>query len=118
MLLPAVTRLTTGLIRAAFMIFGDESARLPVRTNVLAVIGENVRLSSKVLPVVSIDTLSLIVLFIEWAPFCLKVKHIKISIFFHLMNKSGFEFFRIMSERTIVTIFTFVEIFRIFGAVF
>ena len=100
------------------MVLGNKSPRLPVRAYILAVIRENIRLSSEILPVVSIDTLSLIVLFVEWTPLCFEVKHVKVGILFHLMNKPCFKLFGIVSEGTIVTILAFTKILRILGAVF
>ena len=46
----------------------------------------HVWLSSEVLPVVSIDTLSLVVLLIERAPLGLEEEHIKVTVLFHLVD--------------------------------
>jgi len=57
---------------------------------------------------VSVYALSLVVLFVEWTPLRFEVKHVKVRILFHLVNKSCFELFGIVSKGTVVAIFTFV----------
>lgn len=100
------------------MVLRDESSWLPVRANILAVIREDIGLSSEILPVVSINTLSLIVLLVERTPFRLEVEHVKVSILFHLVNQSGFELLGVVGERTVVTVFAFVQVLGVLCAVF
>ena len=78
LLLPAMSILASCLVGAPLMILGDECPRLPVVTCLSALVVENIWLSSEILPVVSVDTLGLVMLLIEWAPFSLKVKHVEI----------------------------------------
>jgi hypothetical protein len=86
------------LVWASFVVFGDECTWLPIVTSFVALIIENIGLSPEVLPVMSINTLSFVMLLVEWTPLSLEVKHIKIYVFFHLMDQSCFELFSTMRE--------------------
>lgn len=98
MLFPSVTVLTTCLIRAALDVLGDECSRLPVGASLLALILEDVRLSSEILPIMSVNTLCLVMFFVEWAPLRLEIEHIEIGVLFHLMDQSRFEIFGAVSK--------------------
>jgi hypothetical protein len=75
-----------------------------------------VRLSSEILPVMSIVTLCFVMFFIKGTPFSLKVEHIEVSIFLHEMNNSCLYVSHRMSKGAIVSVFTVVEILREFRA--
>ena len=86
LLFPSVAALAACLILAAFMIFGNESTGFPILADFLARIIEDIRLSSKILPIVSIYALCLIMLLVERAPLCLEIEHIEVSILRHIVN--------------------------------
>ena len=115
---PSMTVLTTCHIRAALMVLGNECSCFPIWTNSRAAVVENVWFSSIVLPIVSVDTLSFVMLFIEWAPFSFKIKHVEIFIFFHLVNQSHLEFFGTVSKWTIITIVALAKVFWILCTIF
>jgi len=78
----------------------------PVPTLLFSIVIE-LRLSPKILPVVGIDTLVTLVIFlIIRAPYSLKMKHIEIRIFWKLVDELYRNFWLWMCERAIVTILT------------
>ena len=78
----------------------------PVPTLFFSIVIE-LRLSPKILPVVGIDTLVTLVIFlIIRAPYSLKMKHIEIRIFWKLVDELYRNFRLWMCERAIVTILT------------
>ena len=79
LLLPPVAVRTGLQTFAALLVARDKGSTLPIFTQ-SHLIPIQVRSSSKVLKVVRIHTLSLVVLLIEWAPFCLEVKHVEIEV--------------------------------------
>ena len=64
---------------AALCIASDESATLPIFAK-SDLVSKEVRSASKVLKVVSVDTLRLVVVLIERAPFSFEVKHEEVEI--------------------------------------
>jgi hypothetical protein len=46
-----------------------------------------VRLPSEVLPVVRVDALSFVVFVVEWAPLCLKVEHVELTVTRHFVDQ-------------------------------
>jgi len=46
-----------------------------------------VKLPSEVLPVVSVDALSFVVFVVEWAPLCLKVEHVELTVTRHFVDQ-------------------------------
>jgi hypothetical protein len=72
----------------------------------VGIVVEQMRFSSKVLPVVRVVTLGLIMLFVERAPFSLEVVHIKVSILLHEVNDSSLDVSLRMCERTEFSILT------------
>ena len=89
LLFPSMRMETSSLENTAFLVLTNKSSSLPVYTKFIVIIRENVWLSSKILPVMSIVTLSLIVFLIKRTPFSLEVKHIEVIILGHLMDKSS-----------------------------
>ena len=87
---PSMGEQASSLEYAPLGIFTDESASFPIDTKLIVIVVKEIRLPSKILPIVSIVTLSLIVLLIERAPLSLEVKHIVIAIFSHLVDQSSF----------------------------
>ena len=110
---PTVRHRTSCLKRASFFILPYEGACLPVRTNVPWVVVEDLRFSSEVLPVVSILTHSLVVLWIVRAPFSFEVVDIEVRVFVHLVNETRFDLSWRMSERAELPILTFIQIFGV-----
>ena len=87
---PAVTVGAACLVDAALVILCNEIIRKPILADYIAVVGENVWLSSEVLPVVSVCTECFVVLLIEWAPLCFVVEQIKIQVLLHFVNEPSF----------------------------
>ena len=114
---PTMTVRTDGLIHTAFMVFCDKSTWLPILANYIAIISENIWFSSEILPIMGIRTVGFVMLFVKWTPLSFIIKQIKIQVFFHFMNQSGFKFFCIVGKRTIISIFAFTQLIRVFGAV-
>ena len=98
---------TARLVRAPFDILGDECSWLPVIAYLVALIFVDVRFSSKILPIVRINTLGFVMLLIEGTPLCLEVEHVEVTVLLHLMDQSSFKVLGAMSERAVVTILTF-----------
>lgn len=89
LLFPTMTALTTGHVLAPIDIVCDEGAGLPVLAEAFDVVVEDVRVASEVLPVVIINTLRLVMVFVERTALRLEVEHIEVRIPLHLMNKAG-----------------------------
>ena len=102
--------LARSLHGASLVVLGDECTWLPVLAELVAVVIKNVGFSPKVLPVVGVDTLCLVMLFVEGTPLCLEIEQIEISIFFHLVDKPSFQLLRGVCERAIVSIFTLIQV--------
>jgi len=98
LLLPSVAAIATGHIFAAILVICNEGAWLPVGANRFAVISEQIRLSSEVLPIVRIYALSLVVVLVEWTVLSFEVVHVEICILLHLVNKPGFELLSAVGE--------------------
>lgn len=95
LLLPAMAESAFFQPFASFIITSDKGATLPVFTK-LSIISKQIRLSSKILEVVSIDALSLIMFVIVRTPFCLKVEYIEIEVLIlwkKIMNQSHLDIF-------------------------
>jgi len=84
--LPAVILATVALELASFFVLADEVARLPRLTDLKGIVLEEVGLASEVLPIVCVDTLSLVMFSVVGAPLCLKVKHIEFLVSRHLVD--------------------------------
>lgn len=104
LLFPAMRSQAGGLQYAAFFVLADESSCLPVLAELMSIVVEYVRLSSKILPVVSIVALSLIMLFVEGTPLSLKVELIIVSILLHSMNYSCLQIGLGVCERAVLAI--------------
>ena len=88
--LPPVATLASCHLFTPLVVFGYEGAWSPALANLIAVITEDVWLTSEVLIIVSVHTLSFVVFFVKWAPFCFEVEHVEIWVFLHLMDQSNF----------------------------
>lgn len=64
------------------------------------------RLTSKVLPVMSVVTLSFVMFFVKRTPFCLEIELIKISIFLHKVNYPSLYVSLRMRKRAVLSILT------------
>ena len=64
---------------ASFLVTSNEGTALPIFTK-FCVVFKQIRLPSEILEVVCINTLSFIMIMIEWAPFCFKVEDEKVVI--------------------------------------
>jgi hypothetical protein len=64
----------------------------------MAVIAEDVWLSPKILPVVCVNTLSLIMLFVEWTPLSFEVEHVEVVIFLHLVDQPSLQILGAVSK--------------------
>lgn len=115
---PAVSSHASWLQNAPLLIFANECPTLPIRTKIESIVVKKLRFPSKVLPVVCIITLCLVVFLVEWAPFSLKVKHVKVKVFFHVVNDSSFNFSLRMSKWTKIAIFAIYQLLRKFSAEF
>ena len=92
LLFPAVTQSTEGLHWTPFAIVPDESADFPIRADLAWIIVEEMGLAAEVLPVVGVFTLRFVVhLALEWAPLCLKVVHVEVSIALILVNQASLQ---------------------------
>ena len=112
---PTVRHRTSSLKLAPLFIFSYKGTCLPARTNVPWIIFKYLRLSSEVLPVMSVLTHSLVVLLIIRAPFSLEVIQIEVRIFVHLMNKTSLDLPRRMSEWAELSIFTSIKVLGVSG---
>lgn len=89
LLFPAVRARTEGLQRTTLVVVADESATLPVLTQLLWVVVKEVRLAAEVLPVVGVNALRLVVLSRqERAPLRLEVEHEELGRFRVLVHQS------------------------------
>ena len=79
LLLPAVAVLTSVFVLAAVRIGPDEVFYLPVGAKLLVVVVD-VRLATKVLPVVSIYATFLVMILTPGAPDSFEVEHVKVSV--------------------------------------
>ena len=71
----------------------------------------HIRLSSEVLPVMSINTPFFIMIFAPWAPYRLKVEHVEVSIFrFYKVQQINCDFILRVSKGTHLSIFTIVHV--------
>ena len=95
---------------ASLIILANESSRLPVSTQLVGVIVEDIGFSSEVLPIVGIITLGLVVFLVLGTPLCLKVVHIEVCVFLEEPNNSGLNVFHRVCERAIVSILTVVYV--------
>ena len=98
LLFPPVAAFASRLILASFMILGNKSTRLPIFTDLVRIILKDIRLTSKVLPIVRIYALCLVVVLIERTPFCLEIKHIEVSILLHVVNQPRLQLFRVVCK--------------------
>jgi hypothetical protein len=115
LLLPPMTVRTCVQSLASFLVASDESATLPILTE-LSFIAEEVRLASKVLEVMRIHALSFVVVVVEGAPLSLEEENIKFIVLIlglHMMNQPNFDIFHRMSEGAIVPILALLNFIRI-----
>lgn len=82
---------TSGLQDAPFFVLTNEGTRLPILTKFMSIVVKDVRLSSEVLPVVSVVALGLVVLLVERTPFSLEVELVIVSILLHSMNDASLQ---------------------------
>ena len=83
----------------------------------MAIVSKNVWFPSEILPIVKINALSLVMLLIKWATLSLEIKHEKVRVFLHLMNKPCLQLLGAMSKGAVITIFALAEVLGILGAV-
>lgn len=82
----------------AVLVFGDESARFPIFAELVAIVGEDIWLSSKILPVVIVHALCLIVLLVKRTTLSFEIKHEKVRVFLHLMDQPGLQLLGAVSK--------------------
>ena len=116
LLLPPMAVRTARLLLASLMILSYERPRLPIGAE-LSFVRELTWFTSKVLVIMSVHALCLVVIVVKWAPFSFEVEHIEICISLHMMNKAHFKLLRVVSERTVISVLTSMEVLRILGAV-
>ena len=107
LLLPTVTIRTFVFILASILVRCNEIFRMPMSTHLFC-IRKNRRLSSIVLPIVSIHTyITFMIIFSIWTPYCLKVKDIKVHIRFKFFNEFHRQFTLGMGKWAKLSILTF-----------
>ena len=105
LLFPAVTQGTEGLHWTPFAVVPDESADFPIRADLAWIIVEEMGLAAKVLPVVGVFTLRFVVhLALKWAPLCLKVVHVEVSIALILVNQTSLKIELRVCERAVLSV--------------
>ena len=70
------------------MVLADEGACLPILAEIPRVIVKQVGLAAEIMPIMSIDTLSLVVGFDVGAPLSLEVVHIERVVALHLVDEA------------------------------
>jgi hypothetical protein len=118
LLLPAVTLGTGGLEWTAFFIAPNEGLWLPAFAGLVDVVVEIGGFSAEVLPVVSVVTLGLVVLFVERTPLCLEEEHIEIEVLLHEVDDSGLDVSNGVSEGAVVSILAIDQVFGELSAKF
>lgn len=84
---PSMAKITHEFVRTSILIVSDKICRFPVCAWKWFIC-HDIRLSSVILPIMSINTQGLVVLRkIKGAPNSLKIEHIEIIIVFHIMNE-------------------------------
>ena len=107
LLFPTMTLQASILVWTTIFVVVNELSRTPICTLVLLV---NVKLgfSSKILPVVSKDTLvPLMVVFVIRTPDSLEVKHVEVRVLIKFIDEFNWYLWFTMCKRTIVTILAF-----------
>ena len=117
LLFPAMAVMAAGHALAPLVVLGNEGPWSPVLAVDAAVVREEVGLPSEVLPVVSVDALSLVVLLVVWTPLGLEVEHVEVSVLLHLVDESHSQLLGAVSERAVVTVLALVEVLGVVGAV-
>jgi len=115
---PTVTESAVKSIWTFVLILLDEVVRLPVsaRAGFIVML---MRLSSVILPVVSVHTLtSVMVDKVKWTIYCFVVKNVEIIIVFKIMDQFDHYILFVVGEGTENSIFAVVAVIRIFGAKF
>lgn len=115
--LPAMAAFAACLLWAPFMILRNEGTWLPVITDLVCIVVENIWLPSEVLPIVRIDALCFVVLLVEGAPFGFEIKHVKVGVLGHLVYQPRLELLGAMGEGAIVAVFALRQILGILGAI-
>ena len=87
LLLPSVVAGALTLTRAPLVVVADEFALLPGVALLGGVVGEQVRASAEVLPVVGVDAVRLVVFFVVDAPLCFEVKHVEVVVSVHFVKQ-------------------------------
>ena len=105
LLLPTMTVFTTSHVLTTISIMCNESSSPPILAKMFMIILKDIRLSPKILPIMTINTLWFIVFFVKWTKLSFIVIHIEICVFCHLMNDTFFQFFCAVGEGTIISIF-------------
>ena len=72
---------------------------------------EDIGLPSKVLPVVSIVTLSFVVFLVEGAPLCLEIEHVEVKVFLHEVDDACLDIAHGVSEGAVLAIFAVSKVF-------
>ena len=108
MFLPSMTKWTPKPIWTAFAIVAYVKIMLPrwaKFTRIDKIVGKD--FPAEILPVVGVNTYGLVMLVIEWAPFCLKTEHVKVEVFTQIVDQHNFKLSFRMCEATIFSIITF-----------
>lgn len=88
---PAMIASAGGLHWTSFFILTNEVASLPLLANFKGTVGEQVRFPSEILPVMSVDTLRLVVLSVERTPLSFEVKNVELHVARHLVYQRSFD---------------------------
>ena len=97
---PSVRKLAQNALLTPIFVISDALSRIPLGT-LLRLIGILVRLASKVLPIVRIDTqFSLVVFLFIRTPCCLEVEHVKVAVLLVEFDQINWEFLIGVSKST------------------
>ena len=107
LLFPAVVATAVRLQGTAIFVTADEVSRLPLLADFKRVVGEVVRLSAEVLPVVRVHTLGLVVLLIVRAPLSFEVVHVEVIISVHLVDQRSLDVGVTVGKRAVLLILAF-----------
>ena len=106
---PAVAIITSVFQRTTIFVIFCVFFVLPDQT-LLRLVIKDVRLSSKILPIMSVYTfIPRVLLLTEWAPHCFVVEHEKIIIHVHFFKNVDRKFIFMVRERTHIAILTTVN---------
>ncbi len=113
LLFPTMRSKASSLENTSFFIFTNKGTSLPILTEFLLIIVENLRFSSKILKVMSIVTLSFVVFLVKWTPFSLEIKHVEVLVLGHIMNDSSLDILLWVCEWTKISVLTLMKFFGV-----